>query len=580
MNADAHQSPDPESERLAELFAAATESSRPKTELLHLVLSAALPLAGGDLAVVCGPDGELLAFAPSDDTQSALTLATAACRTNGEGSVDEDVYVSRLSIQPPSLLAIRWARGRRSRAHVAQAIAVACARLLTREETASTREVASDALTELPSRAATLQHLTDAITTAERSGGKVGVLFIDLDGFKAVNDTFGHAAGDRALVEAAGLMRHCARRGDFIGRLGGDEFVAILNVVNEEGEMAEAAQRFLERVVIRVEEEGLVREVGTSIGVAVYPQDGGTTEALIDHADHAMYAAKQAGGRSVCWFRDGVGRELHARRDLRERLRDADIDRDFLVCYQPIVAARTMRVVGAEALVRWRHPSRGWLAPRTFMPAGIALGVSQSIDLFVANAVLDALEAWDQDGLRIRVHVNITNTDEHVCGELEEALAEAGEFGRQLGVEIAASAAFSDPDRVGAFLRRLKRFGISSGLDGFGADPVAFDAMASLPLDFLKIGRGVTERAWQDDRWKRIARAAISFAEALEVLPLADGVQNAEQARWLAENGVEELQGYFFAQPMTAPDFAEWMRAWHAEAQDAIENLPFPTRVG
>jgi diguanylate cyclase (GGDEF)-like protein len=436
-----------------------------------------------------------------------------------------------------------------------------------------------DALTELPGRAATLEHLADAINAAERSGAKVGVLFIDLDGFKGVNDSFGHAAGDRALVQAAALMRQSARRGDFVGRFGGDEFVAILNVVGDESEMAEAAQRFLDRVVVRVEEEGLVRVIGTSIGVAVYPQDGTTSEVLIDHADHAMYAAKQAGRRSICWFRGGVGRELHARRDLREHLRSADVDRDFLVCYQPIVEAGSMRVIGAEALVRWRHPERGWLAPRTFMPAGVALGISQAIDLFVARGVLTAIRGWQSEGLEVRVHVNISNTDEHVCSELERALEESGDLGPRVAIEIAASAAFADPDRVAAFFRRLRRWGVSTGLDAFAIEPIAFDALASLPIDFIKIGRSVTERAWQDERWKRIARAAIALAEAVEVRPFADGVQNAEQARWLAENGIEAMQGYLFAQPMTAPDFAEWVRASRAEAAEALEAIVFPPRA-
>ncbi len=572
-----------ESDRLAALLEVAIESKRPREELLRLVLAAALPLAGADLVVVCGPDGELVAVAPGDESslEHARTLAAEACKALARDAHGEDVYVSRLAISPPSLLAVRWARGHRSRPEIAQAIAVACARLLQRVENgplpaASPHEIGVDTLTELPSRAATLSHLANAIEGAKRVGGKVGVLFIDLDGFKQVNDTFGHSAGDRALVDAATQMRNCVRRGDFVGRLGGDEFVAILNVVDDESEMEEAAQRFLDRVVIRVEEEGLVRVVGTSVGVAVYPQDGGTSEALIDHADHAMYAAKQAGGRSVCWFRDGIGRELHARRDLRERLRSADIDRDFLVCYQPIVEANTMKVVGAEALVRWRHPSRGWLAPRTFMPAGIALGVSQAIDVFVASAVLSALRTWEHEGLGgLHVHVNITNTDEHVCAELERALHEMPDLGPRLGIEIAASAALADPDRVGAFLARLRRLGVNCGLDGFGTDPIAFEGMAALPLDFLKISRNVTERAWRDERWKRIARGAIAFADALEVRPIADGVQNGDQARWLAENGIDAMQGYFFAQPMTAPDFAEWVRTSHAQTEEAFAALPF-----
>ena len=572
---------DEEMEGLEELFSAAADAQRPRDELLRLVLSAALPLAGADLGLICCEDeAPRVTVARDDVPASAVTeLAAAARRILYAGDQQADAYAVRLPLDPPAFLALRWARGRPSRPQIAHAIAGACTRLLGRIEDRVTgrSDGALDALTQLPARAATLTHLTETIAAAQRTGEKVGVLFIDLDGFKAVNDSFGHAAGDRALIEAARLMRLSARRGDFVGRLGGDEFVAVLGVVGDEGEMAEAAQRILDRVLIRVEEEGLVRVVGTSIGVAVYPQDGTTPDALLDHADHAMYAAKQI-GRTICWYRDGVGRELHARRDLRERLRGADVERDFLVCYQPITETSTMRVTGVEALVRWRHPSRGWLAPSTFMPAGMALDISRAIDVFVVGAVMQALRSWRDDGLDVQVHVNISNTDEHVCSQIERILEHSGGRGDRLCIEIPAHVAFAEPERVGGFLRRLARFGVAGGLDNFGAEPIGLEALHELSLDFLKISRSITERAWHDERWRRVARSAIAFAHALEVRPLADGVQNAEQARWLAENGIEAVQGYFFAQPMTAPDFAEWMRSSRAAERDAYETIGMAVR--
>ncbi|HTJ25425.1 MAG TPA: EAL domain-containing protein [Candidatus Limnocylindria bacterium] len=436
------------------------------------------------------------------------------------------------------------------------------------------RELGLDPLTGLASRVATLRHLDEALAAAARSGGQVGVLFIDLDGFKNVNDTFGHAAGDAALLDAAHLMREATRRGDVVGRIGGDEFLAVLDVVSGEHEMAEAAQRFLERVFIRVEDDGLVRDVGTSIGVAISPNDGTTAEALIAHADEAMYAAKRDGGRCIRWYRDGVGAEMHERRELRERLRTADLARDFLVCYQPIVSAATMRVVGAEALVRWHHPTRGWLSPRTFMAAANGQAIVQSIDTFVVNEAVRMLHVWRDDGLDVRVHINLSSTDEVVCAAVEAGLADGGALLTQLGIEIAESAAIAEPERIGAFLRRMRRLGVKLGLDGFASEGTSLEMLADFQLDFLKIDPDVTRQAPHDDRSKRITRAAIGLARSFGLRPLADGVESVEHARWLASNGVEELQGYYLGQPMTAPDFADWLRASRSRERSAPAAMP------
>jgi diguanylate cyclase (GGDEF)-like protein len=555
---------------LGALLQIALESQRPADELLQLVLNGSLPLAGAETAVVCGPDGEIVAAAPSTHraVDEIRELAREACKS-WQRDQRKDVYISRLAIDPPYLFAMRWARGTMARPDVAEAIADVAARLLSRDEGpgASARPFGLDPLTGLPSRAATLKHLDDVLTAAARTGGQVGVLFIDLDGFKNVNDTFGHAAGDAALADAAAMMREAVRRGDLVGRLGGDEFLAVLGVVTDEREMAEAAERFLERVFVKVEDDGVTRDVGTSIGVAVSPQDGTTAEALISHADEAMYAAKRAGGRCIRWYRDGVGQEIRMRRDLRERLRAADVERDFLVCYQPIVSAATMHVVGAEALVRWRHPSRGWLAPRTFMPAANTHAIQQVIDTFVVGEVLQTLRHWVEDGLDVRVHINLTSTDELVCAEIESALDGGGALLQRLAIEMPEAAATADPERVGAFLRRMRRLGVLLGLDGFAVEPTSFEVLADFQLDFLKIDRRVTQLAPRDERAQRIARTAILVARSFGLRPLAEGVESSEHAKWLADSGVEELQGYFFR---SADDGAGFRRL----AAGAPENRP------
>jgi diguanylate cyclase (GGDEF)-like protein len=557
---------------LAELFHAAVESRRSSPDLMRVLLAGALPLAGADVALVCGPDGALVAFATSEgvDDDAAHLLAADASHITGRESIDEHRYVARLTATAPYVIALRWARGRSAQHEVARAVAGAIARLLLRadEDVEPVRDGAIDPLTELPSRTATLRHLDNVLAAAQRGGGRVGVLFIDLDGFKAINDTFGHAVGDQTLIEAARRMKESVRRNDFVGRLGGDEFVAILTVVDDELEMVEAAQRFLERVLVEVQEGGFTSLVRASIGIAVSPDDGTTPEQLLQHADEALYAAKEGGGNSVRWYRDGVSQEVRARREFRERLRDANFERDFMLCYQPIVSTSTMRVVGAEALVRWRHPSRGWLTPRTFLDFRGGAMASSALDVKVIRAIADMLRSAN-DRLESRIHINISNANSVVWAELEAMIRDVEDAADRLALEVREATMLADTEAGGSFVRHARRLGVPVGLDGFGAAPTSLAAMASLPLDFIKVDRRVTNPTAEEGQWKRLARAAIGVAQTLQIRTIADGVEDREQAKWLVANGVEQLQGYLIAQPMTAPDFADWQRSGRSGVRDA-----------
>lgn len=556
---------------LAELFHAAVESRRSSQELMRVILAGALPLAGADVALVCGPEGAVQCVAASDGVADDVpqALALEAIEVPVRESIDDDRYVARLTAAAPYYFAMRWARGRSANHGVARAVSGAIVRLLlrTEEEPEPIRDGAIDPLTELPSRTSTLHHLDNVLAAAQRGGGRVGVLFIDLDGFKAINDTFGHAVGDQTLIEAARRMKESVRRNDFVGRLGGDEFVAILTVVDDELEMVEAAQRFLERVLIEVQEGGFTSLVRASIGIAVSPDDGLTPEQLLQHADEALYAAKESGGNSVRWYRDGVSQEVRARREFRERLRDATFERDFMLCYQPIVSTSTMRVVGAEALVRWRHPSRGWLTPRTFLDFKGGAVASSALDVKVVRAVAEMLQAGNER-LDVRIHVNISNANSTVWAELEALIRDVDDAANRLALEVRETTMLADSDAGGSFLRHARRIGVPIGLDGFGATPTSLAAMATLPLDFIKVDRRVTNPTAGDGQWKRVARAAIGIAENLQIRTIADGVEDREQAKWLVANGVEQMQGYLIAQPMTAPDFADWLRSSRSGVRD------------
>jgi len=558
---------DDDVERLTELFNVAIESRRPVDELLRVFLSAALAVVRADVALVADPIGTLVAYAAAGvDEKTVRALAAETMRARVPESFSNEKYVARLPGEAGHVFALRWPEHATIPHRSARALAGAVARLLGRvpeAQHAEVRETANDPLTDLPGRSATIRFIDDALAAARRTGSSVGILFIDLDGFKAVNDTFGHAVGDQTLVEAAQRMKSSMRRGDFVGRIGGDEFVAVLGVAGDELEMVEAAERFLERIRVEVQDGAYVRVVQASIGVAVSPTDGTTPEELLQHADEALYAAKESGGSRVRWYRDAISQDVRARREFRAGLRDADFDRDFMFCFQPIVSTATMRVVGAETLVRWRHPTRGWLTPRTFLESrGGVLG-SSALDLKVIHAVAETLRHAHNghgDAIDVRVHVNVSNASDTVWQELESALADIDDVAARIAIEIRDVATLAESNAA-AFLRRLRRLGIPIGLDGFGASATSLQNLAAVPLDFLKIDPKVTRPAAHDPQARRVARAAIGVAQSLQIQAIADGVEDREQAQWAVSNGVEQLQGYLIAQPMTAPDFADWLRA-------------------
>ncbi len=536
-----HRLLDPDPEQLRPLFAAVLASGRSHRELLQTLLGASLGLAGADLAVVCGLDGTLVAAAPEADPDAAAFAARAAQALRVAGPPAEDHYLVQLALSPGALLAVRWARARPARPAVVLAIAAACARLLSPayREGAQPREDGASAA---------LRLLGDALAVAERSGTRIGVLSIELP--------TDHAA----IAELQGAIR----RGDVLARVAEDEVVAILVVVSDEAELVEAATRISERAA---------RAAGAaapSIGIAVSPEDGATAEALLHHAAQARRAAGDH-TNPVRWYRDGVGRELLARRALRARLHGADLEHDFLLCYQPIVSAATMRVVGAEALIRWRHPSRGWLAPRSFLAAPVAAPVlSPGLQGWVIDAIAQTLRAWGPaTDLRVHVNLNLHPGDDAARAEIERAFAATGEAAARFAVETSASAALADRDASTAFLGGLRERGVAIGLDGIGLAGTPLEALSLLPLDFVKIAPQVTQRAPADEGAARTARAVLGAARALELRTVADGIESFEQARWWIASEVTELAGYYLGQPMTAPDFTDWLASAHLSLRKA-----------
>lgn len=392
------------------------------------------------------------------------------------------------------------------------------------------------------------------------------MFYVDLDGFKAVNDQYGHAVGDATLIEMSRRMMQTLRRDELVGRLGGDEFAAVLPKVDSLDEVLTAAERLGKRLSEPIEVDGLVFSLSASIGVAMFPEDGETPETLLANADAAMYQAKREGCGVIRMFGENVAVEMRARRDLRDRLRSASIERDFLLCFQPVVQASSGRVIAAEALVRWIHPSRGLLSPRSFFAMAETMRLSSLLDCWVVGNALQSIQPWVNAGLDPFVNVNVTAPEVSIVDEIRRLTREDGLDASRLRIEMAESTALANFDATKQFFSDLRRLGVKTGLDAFGAGNTSLRMLSSVPIDFIKLDRSITSSIG-DANSDKLAVIAISLAAAFGIAIAADSVETPEQAAWLSNNGVTEIQGYGIAQPMIAPDFQHW---WEQRVEPPI----------
>jgi diguanylate cyclase (GGDEF)-like protein len=433
------------------------------------------------------------------------------------------------------------------------------ARVLEREPLQSADAIYRDPLTRLPNRDATFSRLEEAVLSAARHKARVAVFYVDLDGFKAINDQYGHAVGDVTLLEVARRMQATLRRDELIGRLGGDEFAAILPNVTSVDEVLTAAERLAKRLAEPMEVDDVRMRISASIGIALFPDDGDAADVLLGNADAAMYQAKRERRGTIRLFGENVASELRTRRDLRERLRSADIERDFLLCFQPVVASSDGRVVAAEALVRWIHPSRGLLSPRSFFAMAETMRLSSLLDCWVVGNALRSIGPWLDAGFDPLVNVNVSAPDQAIVDELRRLAHEENlDLGR-LRIEMSEAAALGTIESTRQFFTDLRRLGVKTGLDGFAAGSTSLRMLSNVPIDFIKLDRSITANVGVgDDAAERLAVVAISLASAFDIVVAADAIETPEQSRWLAEHGISEIQGYGIAQPMIAPDFAHW----------------------
>ena len=431
------------------------------------------------------------------------------------------------------------------------------------------RQAHFDELTRLPNRARLSQLLQEAITAADRDGYLLVVCYLDLDRFKPVNDRFGHAAGDRLLTELAGRLRSALRKRenwtDSAARLGGDEFVLLLRAgTHDEARLA------VERV-LRVVSQPYVVDIGhnpvqvtASMGATIYPVDRSDADALLRHADHAMYSAKQAGRNGYLFFDPEHRRRTEERAVAIGRVQEALDRQEFVLFYQPKVDMRSSRVIGFEALIRWEHPEHGLVAPLQFLPLIENTGLSSRVGDWALAQALDHLAQWRRDGFDFSVSVNISARhlqEADFALRLSELLARRGEpLATHLELEMLETAAHADIEATSALLSRCRRLGVRFALDDFGTGYSTLTYLKRLPVDVLKIDRSFVQHMLDDEQDKAIVEGVIGLARTFGCVVVAEGVESPAQARMLLDLGCDIGQGTGIAAPMPSALVAQWVR--------------------
>ena len=437
-----------------------------------------------------------------------------------------------------------------------------------KEQEAALRRLAHyDALTGLPNRILLSDRLQHAMRAARRTGRGLAVAYIDLDGFKAINDQHGHESGDRLLRGVAERMRLAVRASDTVARLGGDEFVALLTHADEPAELFGAVERLLAAATEAVPSASGPVRVSASIGLAFYPQiEEVAPEQLLRQADHAMLAAKQAGKNRFVAYDAEQDRSLRGRREGLARIRGGLEAGEFELHYQPKVRLRTGAVEGVEALLRWQHPERGLLAPAEFLPLLERHSLDIAVGRWAIAAALAQAARWQRDGLALPVSVNVSPhhlLDAHFVEELRAAVAAHADLppGR-LELEVPETAALGDLERAAAVMRACGDVGVGIALDGFGTGHSSLTSLKRLPARVLKIDPAFVAAVLHDPDDVAIIDAFVGLAAAFHRQVVAEGVESVEHGEALVQLGCECGQGSAIAPAMPADAVAAWCAAW------------------
>jgi diguanylate cyclase (GGDEF)-like protein/PAS domain S-box-containing protein len=418
-----------------------------------------------------------------------------------------------------------------------------------------------DSLTDLPNRILLDDRLTQATTRARRHRQKLAVLFIDIDRFKHINDSLGHATGDRLLQSIAQRLLTCVRSSDTVSRQGGDEFVILLSDVAHAEDAAVSAEKILQSLSAPHVVDQHELHVTVSIGIATYPDDGNDAETLLQNADFAMYHAKDCGRNNYQFFKPEMNVRAVERQSLENDLRHAIERQEFVLHYQPKINLKTGAIVGVEALIRWRHPQRGLMLPEKFIPVAEECGAIVPIGRWALREACRQARAWQNAGLpRLRIGVNISAVELRAKDFVEGVraiLTETGMDPRFLELELTETFLMEDSTATAAVLQSLKATGAQLALDDFGTGYSSLSYLKRFPIDSLKIDQSFVRDLATDPDDACIVSAVIVMGKSLQMRVVAEGVETREQLAFLREKNCPVGQGHFFSPPVPAADLVE-----------------------
>ncbi|WP_158640300.1 putative bifunctional diguanylate cyclase/phosphodiesterase [Pseudothauera hydrothermalis] len=439
---------------------------------------------------------------------------------------------------------------------------------LSATQRALERAALYDALTGLCNRHGLEARLEQAIGQAHRQSRSLALMFLDLDRFKAVNDSLGHASGDALLRIVADRLSGCLREADLVARLGGDEFVILLGDIKTGADAALVARKLLEAIARPVRIEGLELQASASIGICLFPGDGQDSGTLMKHADIAMFQAKAAGRAQFRFFEAAMNDAVVQRLRIESDLRQALARNEFCLYFQPQMAPDGQRIVAAEVLIRWQREDGELISPAQFIPIAEESELIGAIGAWILGAACEQLADWQRRGLRaIRLAVNLSARqlrDPQLPREVARLLAQHGLDPALLELEVTESVAMQQPEITIGNLQALKALGVSLAIDDFGTGYSSLSYLKLFPLDRLKLDRSFVSDIEHDPNDAMICAATVGLAHSLHLELIAEGVESSAQHAFLCELGCDLLQGYYFHRPMPASAFERLLAPQHA----------------
>lgn len=434
-----------------------------------------------------------------------------------------------------------------------------------------------DPLTGLPNRATLKRTLTAAIKKSNRDNTKLAVFFIDLDDFKKVNDSLGHAAGDELLIQIAKRLKDNVRQSEvlaadavvssrnaLVSRRGGDEFNAVITDIKQVHEAAVVAERIIESLNAPIMLMGSETCVSASVGVAIYPGDGDDADTLLRNADLAMYEAKAQGKNNYHIFTEAINQQVHERLSMEHAINEGLRKGEFELYYQPKVHLQTMQVVGLEALIRWNHPERGLVSPAEFIPLAEESHLIFDLGNWVLGEALNQLQEWgSQLPKDLRVAINISPRQLAQPSIVSQIVDMAGHFGvplQRLDIEVTETSLLEDEAQASQHLSALRRQGVSISLDDFGTGYSSLTFLRRLPIDAVKIDRSFVSQIAFEGEDRTIVQAIMDMCLKLGLKIVAEGIESADQLSFLVANDCHEAQGYMFSKPMPADQVLAFLR--------------------